>query len=496
MSRRETSGARNGFWRIAGLAAAVALGALAVYLVAFSTTAKQSSIGILLGAWAVFIAAPILFGSRRAQQHAAQLREAQQHAAQLRDAQLQITELQEAQLRATREAHASQEVVLRRFGEVQLAREVAARREADFRLEIALRGEIERVLTEQIGTLRDEVSSLRAEVVDKLGGQLRMERIETTRVIASDLEALQNEIRRLGGTKESLAAPTQYFARTSQTPQPGAQFAQSPGSADASAGRSSADDDIVDAEVVDAEVVDAGPAAPAPTPAPAPAAPAAPPAAPAPAAPPAPPAAPAAAPDRAVPAAAAAAAPAPSPAPAPAVPAATAAQAPGLAPAPASAAAAAAAPAPAPAPASAPAPAAPVRPPSTLRGDPFAGLPRLTPLPEELADLLEPTSAPPVRTVPAAEVPSAAPSATPSAAELARSSGKRRAPDEEPAPEAVKYVGRRRAAAEAAEAEAAAKDRKNAEQDLAAGKRAGSRDEQPSSVSGGRRRAPDEVRTT
>ena len=57
-------------------------------------------------------------------------------------------------------------------------------------------------MSEHIGALRSEVAALRAEVVDKLGGQLRLERIETTRVIGSDLEALQHEIRRLASNQQ------------------------------------------------------------------------------------------------------------------------------------------------------------------------------------------------------------------------------------------------------------------------------------------------------
>ena len=85
------------------------------------------------------------------------------------------------------------------------------------------------MMNEQIGLLRDEVAALRAEVVDKLGGQLRLERIETTRLIGSDLEALQHEIRRLAGSQESIAVGRP------------------------SLGRGQVLRDIVDAEVVEAE---------------------------------------------------------------------------------------------------------------------------------------------------------------------------------------------------------------------------------------------------
>ena len=211
MPRRDASRPRTGFWRSAGLVVSALLGLSAICFVVFSTSAKQSQIGVLLGAWAAFIAAPTIFSARRSSQLSEVVRRAQHDSDALDDARLKISQLQDAQLdaarQATREAQKSQEVELRRFGEVQLARETAARREADLRLEIALRGEIERVLNEQLGSLRAEVAKLRAEVVDKLGGELRLERIETTRVIASDIEALQSEIRRLGFHRERLAAP-------------------------------------------------------------------------------------------------------------------------------------------------------------------------------------------------------------------------------------------------------------------------------------------------
>jgi hypothetical protein len=280
MPARGTRPPQHGWWRIAGIVAAGALGLVAVCLVVFSTTQKQTQIGVLLGLWGALIAAFVVFGSRRAQQeaqlHAAQLRDAQEHAEQLHAAQLQVAQLQQAHLDVTREAQSSQEVELRRFGELQLARETAARREADFRLEIALRGEIERVLTEQIGSLRDDVAALRAEVVDKLGGELRMERIETTRVIGSDLEALQSEIRRLRAIQdrgtgaalsnnqpmvsetsraaENYAAqpapePLSFRATINQTP--GAQPSRNQPPQNQSHDQPSHDHDIVDAELID-----------------------------------------------------------------------------------------------------------------------------------------------------------------------------------------------------------------------------------------------------
>ena len=151
--------------------------------------------------------APFCLGSRRGQtDQAAQLAEAERRAHELHEAQLQVSQMQQDNWLRPRRLRARQEVELRKIGEMQLSREAAARREADLHLEISLRREIERMMNEQIGLLREEVAALRAEVVDKLGGQLRLERIETTRLIGSDLEALQHEIRRLAGSQESIGA--------------------------------------------------------------------------------------------------------------------------------------------------------------------------------------------------------------------------------------------------------------------------------------------------
>ncbi|MEO7261450.1 MAG: DUF6779 domain-containing protein [Jatrophihabitantaceae bacterium] len=209
MPRPTTSGTFRGAPRVAVIAVAVVLGALALCLVVFGTSQKQLQLGVLLGLWAALIAACLIFADRRGQpeaETAAGLDRAE--AAELGEARLQIIALQQEQLETARQAHSSQEVELRQSSELQLAREAGARRESELGLESSLRREIERVMIEQLGSLREEVAALRAEVVDKLGGQVRLERIETTRVIGSDLEALQHEIRRLAsGRADSFAAP-------------------------------------------------------------------------------------------------------------------------------------------------------------------------------------------------------------------------------------------------------------------------------------------------
>ncbi|HEY0168379.1 MAG TPA: hypothetical protein VGB75_15160 [Jatrophihabitans sp.] len=211
MPRLATSWTFQRVPRTAATAAAAGLGVAALCLVVFGTSQKLLQLGVLLGLWSALIAAFRIFGAGHGRPDnlaEAELAEARSQAAELHRAQLKVVAAQQEQLEAARQAGFSQEIELRQFGELQFAREAAARRASELELEISLRREIERVLSEQLGSLREEVAALRAEVVDKLGGQLRLERIETTRVIGSDLEALQHEIRRLAAAKqESLAAP-------------------------------------------------------------------------------------------------------------------------------------------------------------------------------------------------------------------------------------------------------------------------------------------------
>jgi len=211
MQRVAGSGTYAGLPRALAVAASAALGIAAVFLVVFGESQRQLQLGVLLGLWSALIAACLVFGNqggRSGQAAEAELAEARSRAAELHKAQLKVVAEQRDQLAAARQATFSQEIELRQFGELQLAREAQARREAERNLEISLRREIEQVLVEQLGSLREEVAALRAEVFDKLGGQLRLERIETTRVIGSDLEALQHEIRRLAAaSQESIAAP-------------------------------------------------------------------------------------------------------------------------------------------------------------------------------------------------------------------------------------------------------------------------------------------------
>jgi Domain of unknown function (DUF6779) len=128
--------------RIALGAASAALGGAALGLIVFSSSQRQLQLGVLLGLWSALLAAYLIVGRHG--------------------------ESGQTELAHPRPSGAEPD-------------EAAARR-TELELELSLRREIEQMLSEQLGSLRAEVAALRAEVVDKLGGQLGLERIGTTRL--------------------------------------------------------------------------------------------------------------------------------------------------------------------------------------------------------------------------------------------------------------------------------------------------------------------------
>ncbi len=165
--------------RAIGFGVAVAFGAVAIWLIVTSTNdAKRVEIGVLLGLWGLLLGAFSMFGSKSSRE-------------------------------PVLVQSPGQELDLRQFGEIErvaVANAVAAAR-ADFQaqLEQMLQREVQAVLAQEVAGLRAEVAALRNELVEKVGGQLRLERIETTRLIGSDLEALQQELRQLreiGGARD------------------------------------------------------------------------------------------------------------------------------------------------------------------------------------------------------------------------------------------------------------------------------------------------------
>ena len=156
--------------RAFGLTFAVALAGVGAWLIVTGKTPKRVELGVLAGLWGALLGAFAMFGGRRA--------------AQPEDAAARRPTSTELELRSVRT-------------ELERAEEAAARRAHESRLEQLLRAEVQAAITREITSLRAEIADLRGELLEKVGNQVRLERIETTRVIGSDLEALQHEVRQL-----------------------------------------------------------------------------------------------------------------------------------------------------------------------------------------------------------------------------------------------------------------------------------------------------------
>ncbi len=161
-----------------GFFVAVVLGVLSIWLISTGSTQKVLRIGSLAGFWALLIG---FYLSRLGREPAP----APEPAA---------TAPEPA---ATAPEPPGQELDVRRVGEIERAAAAAARLEFQAELQELLRRETGAAVAQEVGALRAEVAALRSELLETVGGQLRLERIETTRLIGSDLEALQNELRRL-----------------------------------------------------------------------------------------------------------------------------------------------------------------------------------------------------------------------------------------------------------------------------------------------------------
>ncbi|MGI8677494.1 MAG: DUF6779 domain-containing protein [Jatrophihabitans sp.] len=166
-----------------GFAAAIVLGAVAVWLIVTSTTQKRIEIGVLTGLWGLLLGAYSMFGTRR----------------HLNDSEPQ--------------PRPSGEVALRDSDELERPEDTDARRDWETRLEQLLRREINATMNREVAALRGEIAQLRQDLLEKVGGQLRLERIETTRLIGSDLEALQHEVRQLKVASETGPAVNELLGR-------------------------------------------------------------------------------------------------------------------------------------------------------------------------------------------------------------------------------------------------------------------------------------------
>jgi len=146
-----------------GYVVALALGAVSLYLIVTSKTQKHLELGVLAGVWG---AALIWFTTVFAPKPTGAGSTPPGTALDVRDS-------------------------------AQLVRVDEELRQFKAQLEQLVRTELRAGMARELAGLKAEVEELRTELVEKVGGQLRLERIETTRLIGSDLEALQNELRQL-----------------------------------------------------------------------------------------------------------------------------------------------------------------------------------------------------------------------------------------------------------------------------------------------------------
>ncbi len=181
-------------------AVAIALGAVAVWLIVTSTTQKRIELGILAGLWGLLLGTFSMLGSRRSMLPAADARPVAAAAA------FDGT---------SQDGAGGAAIQVRANAEVERIEETLERRAWQARLEQMLRREIQDAMNHEVSALRSEIASLRGELLEKVGGQLRLERIETTRVIGSDLEALQHEVHQL-----KVAQGTEFGADMSELARP------------------------------------------------------------------------------------------------------------------------------------------------------------------------------------------------------------------------------------------------------------------------------------
>jgi hypothetical protein len=182
------------------MVSAIALGAVAVWLIVTADNQKGTRVGALIGFWAMLLAAFAAFGTRS----------------------------------PVPAQPPDRDVTSQPSGELARVEDATARREYEYRLMEMLRREITATMSAELVTLRADVAALRSELVEKVGGQIRLERIETTRVIGSDIEALQHEVRQmmngrrldqfgsfsLGSTHTSLVTPAVPMAAEPLRPEP------------------------------------------------------------------------------------------------------------------------------------------------------------------------------------------------------------------------------------------------------------------------------------
>ncbi|HEY2298373.1 MAG TPA: hypothetical protein VGH43_11640 [Jatrophihabitans sp.] len=178
-----TTGRHTPLLRVLGFVVAAGLGVVGVWLIVTGNSSKNVRIGAIAAFWGLLIGTYAVFGSRLPSRPADPAPAAPQ---------------------PQPPPVPTRELDVRLINEIERSALTAARREFAQELQLMLRRETQASFAQELSGLRAEVTALRKELVEKVGGQLRLERIETTRLIGSDLEALQSELRKL---RESAREP-------------------------------------------------------------------------------------------------------------------------------------------------------------------------------------------------------------------------------------------------------------------------------------------------
>jgi hypothetical protein len=165
--------------RTVGFVLAIALGIVSIWLIVIDDSAKMKTVGALVGFWGLLLGAFSIFG--RYLQHP-----------------------------AGTAAMSASELAVRGPSALERPEDATARREFERQLMSMLRHEVQATMTSELARMRDEIIALRHELVEKFHGDLRMERIETTRVFGSDIEALQQEINQLKAARGAMEASRWY----------------------------------------------------------------------------------------------------------------------------------------------------------------------------------------------------------------------------------------------------------------------------------------------
>ncbi len=172
------------------------LGAVAILLIVLADSQRQMSIGILVGLWGLFLAVGATTGTNR------------QVAAHDGDPSEPTVEDSPTHTPSGADARKADEAGTSTGGGVAGQRSLLEPQFASL-----LRRELDRAFADELAPLRAEVAALRHELVEKVAGQVRLERIETTRVLGSDLEALQTQIRELALARSAAASAHEISAR-------------------------------------------------------------------------------------------------------------------------------------------------------------------------------------------------------------------------------------------------------------------------------------------